>query len=222
MVKELTKPQVPPVGREIKAEAMFVYGKALYRQQSRDEAVQALKEALRLGLESALAKEAHCCIGIILAKTERTQEALRHFKRALAITQHCGVSLTQTYHAIGAIYYKANMWDEAVFFFNKAIEAAPRQPCPLEQLVGLHILCGKCQLELANYPAAVRSFKAGLKAMQDAGSALPHLENECEVMTAQSYQHDGMHKLAIAHYMQALEASRIRRSWILGKIAEVY
>ncbi|MEI6846946.1 MAG: tetratricopeptide repeat protein [Chlorobiaceae bacterium] len=86
-------------------------------------------------------------LGNALARDQRYNEATEAFKNALAINP----KLDMAYRALGAIAFNQNNYNSALFYFQKYLERAPKDPVRLYDV-------GNAYMKLKQYDKAIKAY----------------------------------------------------------------
>ncbi|WP_346908027.1 tetratricopeptide repeat protein, partial [uncultured Roseibium sp.] len=152
--------------RSAAAKNLICLGDAKFDAGRGDEAVQAYKTALAIGLGPDQLAQPHFLIGRTLAKSGRRAEAADHFNQALKLNpdhQDCRSAAFKNLICLGDANFDAGKWDEAV----QAYETALAIGLGPDQLARSHFLIGRTLAKSDRRAEAVRHFDQALKIKSD-------------------------------------------------------
>lgn len=128
-----------------------------------EQAITSYEEALSINPQDANTLNNY---GVFLCRQDRLEEAEKQFIKAIAVPSYIKVS--ESYENLALCQLKANHFEQAEEYFNKAITHSPNRSSTLLQMARLHYAKGnylEAKAFMQRFEKATRRFTAGALAL---------------------------------------------------------
>ena len=149
-------------------------GEALSKNGRPEEGIPLLYKALRLTTDRETAVAAQRALGEAMLKVGNDEKAVHHFSQALRLDP----LLAPVYTDLGALFYKSNQFERAIFHYRRAAQLVPSADS-YNKLASVLQERGRLQEAAASYREALKlepgsvETQRGLAALEGPGATAP-------------------------------------------------